>query len=378
MMHRMKAWMTPVLILGLVLQMAGGCGMKQGEEPLSVTGFAFDTTYSIELYQGGTKELLQTCVQKCGEYEKIFSRTREDSELYQINEIEKLYQEAWQELGKEKGSLSEMKDRIESRKGKENHIPYELNKKGEISFKISEEMEEILRQGISWGDLSQGAFDVTVEPVSCQWDFSSGTGKVPEKKALQEALPYISYKDISLQEGKLIFLKPGMGIDLGGIAKGYIADGLKCELKKQGVSSGLINLGGNVLCIGKKPDGKKFSIGIQQPFADRNETVAAVSVEDMSVVSSGIYERYIKQDGKIYHHILNPRTGYSYDNDLMAVTILSEKSVDGDGLSTTCFSLGKEKGIEMINGMEGVYAMFITREEEIFYSEGMKKFILQE
>ena len=169
---------------------------------------------------------------------------------------------------------------------------------------------------------------------------------------------------------------PGMGIDLGGIAKGFIADDLKKYLLGQGVKGALINLGGNVLCIGGKEEGEPFYVGIQQPFAQRSQTIAAVAVKDVSVVSSGIYERYFKtEDGAMYHHIINPVTGYPYKNDLLGVTILSENSVDGDGLSTACFALGREKGIEYINSLEGVYAVFITEDEKLWYSDGFEQFL---
>ena len=136
----------------------------------------------------------------------------------------------------------------------------------------------------------------------------------------------------------------------------------------------MINLGGNILCIGEKMDGSPFQIGIQQPFADRNETIAAIKAKDVSVVSSGIYERYFKtEDGSMYHHILDPRTGYSYQNDLLGVSIVSDASVDGDGLSTTAFALGLDKGLELINATEGVEAVFITSDEKLHYSSGFEK-----
>ena len=164
-----------------------------------------------------------------------------------------------------------------------------------------------------------------------------------------------------------------MGIELGAIAKGFIADKLKEYLAGSGVTSGTINLGGNVLCIGKKTDGTPFRIGIQQPFADRNEIITAIKAEDISVVSSGIYERYFKKDGKIYHHILDPSTGYPYNNGLEAITIISKKSTDGDALSTTCFALGLEKGMEFAESLSGVYAVFITEDGEMHYSEGFQE-----
>lgn len=146
-------------------------------------------------------------------------------------------------------------------------------------------------------------------------------------------------------------------------------DKMKELLVSKGVKSATINLGGNVLCIGKKTDNTPFRIGIQKPFADRSETIAILDIEDKSVVSSGIYERYFEKDGTFYHHILNPDTGYPYDNHLVSVTIISDQSMDGDGLSTSCFALGLEKGMELINSLPDVHAVFITDDYQLHYSD---------
>lgn len=179
----------------------------------------------------------------------------------------------------------------------------------------------------------------------------------------------VNYEDVTIEGNKLTFAKEGMGLDLGAIAKGYIADKMKEFLVSKGVKSATINLGGNVLCIGKKTDNTPFRIGIQKPFADRSETIAILDIEDKSVVSSGIYERYFEKDGTFYHHILNPDTGYPYDNHLVSVTIISDQSMDGDGLSTSCFALGLEKGMELINSLPDVHAVFITDDYQLHYSD---------
>lgn len=374
----------------LICILFSGCVLREKED-LTVSGFAFDTTYTISLYQGGSKEILDACVSKCSAYEKVFSRTLKNSELYQINEIEafygkaveqkKEYKERWGEknVHYNEDEIASIKEIIEAEKSEKNKIEYELSKDGQITFRITEMMEEILRKGLEYSKESKGGFDITIEPVTSLWDFQSEKKEVPAKEAMEKALSYVDYKKISLGEGSLCFLMPGMGIDLGGIAKGFIADDLKKYLEEQGVKSGLINLGGNVLCVGEKEGGEPFYVGVQQPFARRNQTVAVVAVQDISVVSSGIYERYFEtENGKLYHHIINPKTGYSYENDLLGVTVLSKKSVDGDGLSTTCFALGRKKGMAYINSLEGVYAMFITKDEKLWYSDGLEEFIRKE
>ena len=238
---------------------------------------------------------------------------------------------------------------------------------------MSDPLAELTAAGLYYGDLSDGAFDISIAPVSSLWDFTSGEGTVPDSEAIAEALELVNYRDVTLEGNALHFAKEGMQLDLGAVAKGYIADRIKDYLLEQGVESAIIDLGGNILCVGSRPGGDLFRIGLQRPFASRSETVATVEITDKSVVSSGIYERYFEEDGVLYHHILNPETGYPYDNGLVSVTIISDESVDGDGLSTSCFALGLEKGMELINSLPDVQAVFITEDGELHFSEGFEE-----
>lgn len=301
--------------------------------PIHVTEFHFDTVITVTIYDSSDTSLLDGCMDLCREYEDLFSRTKETSEIYKLNH-----------------GL--------------------LEKEGDF-YILSDQTADLIRKGLEYSRLSDGAFDITIAPVSSLWNFSSETPHVPQDSQIQEALSYVGWKNIDLQGNRIRFLKEGMQIDLGGIAKGYIADGLKTYLLSQGVKSAIINLGGNILCVGEKPDETPFTIGIQKPFALRNETLASVSLSDQSVVSSGTYERNFEENGKFYHHILNPKTGYPYDNHLVSVTIFSDDSVDGDGLSTSCFALGLEKGMEFIDSLSGIYALFVTDDGELHYSEGL-------
>ncbi len=342
------------------------------KKELIKTGFAFNTTYTITLYEGGSEDLLEECAARCQEFEKVFSRTLKGSGLYNINEIEKIYLEV---LNKKDGikNMETAETEIKALADPANNAVFHINNDGSIEFTVSDILYEILEKGLYYSEKSKGVFDITIEPESSLWDFTSDNRKVPEDTKIKEAVKLTGYKNAALEDGKLVLKMPGMGIELGAIAKGFIADKLKEYLKENGVTSGTVNLGGNVLCIGKKPDGSPFRIGIQHPFENRNEVITAVKAEDISVVSSGIYERYFMQDGKMYHHILDPSTGYPYNNGLVAVTIISGKSVDGDALSTTCFAMGLEKGLEFANSLENVYAVFITEDEKLHYSEGFKE-----
>ncbi len=305
---------------------------RQEQDPISATAFQLNTIITITLYDSGNQEILDGAMALCEEYELIFSRTLEDSELYRLNA----------------GSLAD-EDGLSS---------------------ISDPLAQLISCGLYYSDLSGGAFDVSIAPVSSLWDFTSGTALLPGEQELAAALSLVDYEEVFLEDNSLRFGIKGMQLDLGAIAKGYIADRLKDYLTEQGVESALIDLGGNILCIGQRPDGEPFRIGIQRPFADRSETVAIVEIDDQSVVSSGVYERYFEKDGVLYHHILDPDTGYPYDNGLVSVTVISESSVDGDGLSTSCFALGLEKGMELIDSLPDVYALFITEDGELHFSEG--------
>lgn len=342
------------------------------KKELIKTGFAFNTTYTITLYEGGSEELLEECAARCQEFEKAFSRTLKGSGLYNINEIEKVYLEV---LNKKDGikNRETAEAEIKALADPGNNTVFHLKNDGSIEFAVSDILYEILEKGLYYSEKSEGVFDITIEPESSLWDFTSDNRKVPEDTKIKEAVKLTGYKNAALEDKKLVLKMPGMGIELGAIAKGFIADKLKEYLKENGVTSGTVNLGGNVLCIGKKTDGSPFRIGIQHPFENRNEIITAVKAEDISVVSSGVYERYFIQDGKMYHHILDPSTGYPYNNGLVAVTVISGKSVDGDALSTTCFAMGLEKGLEFANSLDNVYAVFITEDGKLHYSEGFKE-----
>ena len=316
--------LTAAFLAGL-----SGCGKSNEEESVSRIGYALNTQIEITLYGTDDEQLITDCFKLCSDYEKKLSRTVEDSEILLLNE------------------------------------------NGEAV--VSDETAELLEKGLYYGELSDGAFDITIEPISSLWDFTSGENKLPDAQAIQDHLQYVDYKNVKL-EGNHVSLEDGMGIDLGAIAKGYIADRVKEYLVDQGVESATISLGGNVVCIGSKPSGDDFHLGIQNPeSAPEREAKVSVLLSDQSLVTSGDYERYITVDGKKYHHILDPETGYSYDNGLASVTIISEKSVDGDGLSTTCFALGLEKGLDLINSIDDVWAIFIDQDGNVTYSEGCKE-----
>lgn len=324
-----------VLLLGVFSFLYNRKNIPQ--ESISATSFKLNTVITIKIYDSSDEKILDEALSLCDKYENLFSRTKKSSEIYALNHKK-------------------------------------LPRKND-AFIVSSETAELISKGLSYGTLSDGAFDIAIEPVSSLWDFTSEEKRIPSQNKLDAALPFVNYKDVLVNENTIQFKQKNMGLDLGAIAKGYIADKIKEFLLSKGVKSATINLGGNVLCVGNRPDGTPFRIGIQKPFADRSETIATMEISDKSVVSSGIYERFFEKDGRLYHHILNPADGYPYQNNLISVTIISDKSVDGDGLSTSCFALGLEKGMKLINSLPDVHAVFITDDYTLHYSNGFKSTI---
>lgn len=308
---------------------------KKETEPISATDFKLNTIVKITIYDSKDHQILEGAMKLCDKYEKIFSRTDPESELYRLNA----------------GTL-----------------PQE-----DGYYVLSDACAEVIKTGLFYSNLTHGAFDITVQPLSSLWDFTSKEKVVPAKEALEEASHHVGYEKVELVGNKIRFAEEGMALELGGIAKGYIADEIKKYLVDHGVNRAIIDLGGNVLCVGEKEQGNPFHIGIQKPFADRNETVGTIEVSDDSVVSSGIYERCFEKDGTFYHHILNPENGYPYENDLVSVTIISEKSMDADALSTSCFALGLETGMDLANNYPNTQAIFVTKDGKLHFTENFEE-----
>ena len=327
-----------------------GTSTATEKEPISISSIKLNTAIQITIYDSQDKSLLDDCLALCDRYELIFSRTNEKSELYKLNH------------------RKDTSDKDPNADGQT--TPYPVSGTAD-TWHISEDLASLLSQGLSITRESDGAFDIAIAPLTSLWDFTAEDPKVPDDAAIQKALPLCSSDGVTIDGQDITLPSDDIQFDVGAIAKGYIADRMKDLLVKKGVKSAIINLGGNVLCIGSKPDGTPFKVGIQKPFADRNETEAVMDITGKSVVSSGIYERCFKQNGKLYHHILNPKTGYPYDNSLISVTIISDQSVDGDALSTTCFALGLEDGLKFAE-KKGVQAVFITEDYELHYTDGFQ------
>lgn len=312
----------------LIIVLVSGCSKTQ--EPITKSGFYLNTVITITLYDNSDTALIDGAFLVCDKYEHLLSRTISGSDIWNIDHS--------------------------------NGNPTE----------VSDETASLLQTAITYCDETNGAIDITLAPLSDLWDFSSDKPKkVPNDSDIQGLLSNVDYHAIEIDGNTITLQNKNAAIDLGFIAKGFIADKIKEYLVKNGVSSAVINLGGNVLTIGNKPDGSPFTIGIQRPFDDRNTSITSVSASDSSVVSSGVYERFFEENGKLYHHILNPVTGYPYETTLLGVTILSKTSLQGDALSTSCFVLGLDDGMQLIESLPDVEAVFITDDYKLHYSSGL-------
>lgn len=301
------------------------------KEPIQRTGFYFDTVISITLYDTQDESLLDNCFAYCEEFENLISRTKPGSDIARINAA------------------------------------------GGQPVTVSDTTIELLKLGIYYGNLTKGAFDITIAPVSSLWDFKSETNIVPSDAQIKQQASHVNYQNIHIDGNTVRLTDKLAALDLGGIAKGYMADQLKNYLKQNQVKSALINLGGNIATIGSKPDGSAFKIGIQKPFDTQNASITSVSSKNSSVVTSGVYERYFKVNNQLYHHILDPHSGYPCVNGLLSVTILSKDSTAGDALSTACFVLGPEQGQKLIQSLDGIDAIFITEDYQIIDTRHKKR-----
>ena len=321
---KISKFLTVISLLAAVL---AGCGTS--EQKITKTAFLLDTVVSVTAYDKNSEDIIDECLDLCAEYELMFSRTDPDSELYALNAA---------------GSAA-----------------------------VSDELLSVIKTALYYCELSGGRFDITMGGVSELYGFSTPSPTVPDPAELEERLSHTGWENIVIDGNTVTLTDPEAVIDLGAIAKGYIADRLAELLVERGVTSAIIDLGGNILCVGSKPDGSDFKVGIQYPYEDTNTVITSALLSDLSVVTSGVYQRYFQADGVTYHHILDPDTGYPVRNGLLSVTIISEKSVDCDALSTTVFALGLEEGMELVNSLDGVWAAFITEDFEIHYSQGFEE-----
>lgn len=294
-------------------------------DPQTTTLFVFDTVVTLSAYC--SEDLMTQAVDRCNYFEGKFSRTVEGSDVWNVNNA------------------------------------------GGKPVEVAGETADLVSKSLEYCKKSNGLFDITIGAVSSLWDFDKGVK--PSDKSIKAAIKHIDYTGVHVDGTTITLDDPKAMIDLGGTAKGYIADDLARLFSDGGCLSALINLGGNVYALGKKPDGSEWNVGIQDPNKTEGSVVASVKASDSSVVTSGLYERrFTAADGKTYYHILDPKTGYPAKTDLVSSSVLSNSSLDGDAYATWMFLLGHDKALSLIQKTDGLEGMVVNKKGETTQSEG--------
>lgn len=311
----------------LLIIFGTGCAAENINQNLYTSGFiAMDTYISLTLYGENGEKASSECKKEIERLEAMFSVTDENSEISLIN-----------------------------------------NAQG-AKTAISDETAKLIDFALKSGDFSGGCLDITVYPVVREWGFTTGEYKMPDPDVLSELLKNTGYEKVIL-ENNTVTLPPGGKIDLGAVAKGYAGDKAIEILKSNGISSGLVSLGGNIQTIGGKPDGMPWNVAVRDPFSEDNFGI--LKIADMAVVTSGNYERFFEENGKRYHHIIDPSDGYPADNGIVSATVIGDKGALCDALSTAIFVMGAEKAEELWRDRSDFEMILVTDEKEIFITEGI-------
>ena len=314
----MRRYSVFIVILALAAGV-GGCAGKQQEAPVSETRILLDTYCTLTVYGTIDPALLEEAFSLCAEYEAMLSMRLEGSDVWRINHA------------------------------------------GGAAVTVAPETIEVIKAGLVFGGLSAGLFDITIGRVSTLWDFTNDP-HVPSRTELEQARATVDYRDVVV-DGDTVRLKSDEAwLDLGGIAKGYIADRLAAFLKERGVTGAVVDLGGDVAIVGAKPDGSPWLIGVRRPFGARNELLGIIEAGEASVVSSGIYERQFIEDGVIYHHILYPNTGMPAETDVVGATLVAENSAAGDALSTMALLVGSDRAPDLLGAAPGFIGALLMLE----------------
>ncbi len=244
---------------------------------------------------------------------------------------------------------------------------YKLNHRQADSAEVSEETAALLRFALTMADETGGTLDPAIYPVLTAWGFTTDHHQIPSQEQLDALLPLVDYHQIQLHD-HTVTLAPGMEIDFGAIAKGYTGQQAADLVRREGISSAILNLGGNVQAIGAKPDGSPWRVGLQSPWG--HEYLGILSIKDLAVVTSGSYERFfVGEDGKTYHHIIDPKTGYPADNGLVSVTIIGPDGGLCDALSTALFVMGPEKAAAYWQSHRDFDMILVTGDHEMMITK---------
>ncbi len=312
-------------ILGVFLLLSG-CTVQPNKTQR--TFFAMDTVMNVTIYRDNSEELVTETGRMINEMAAKWSVTDENSEIYAVGHS------------------------------------------GGTSVPVSPETAELVRFALEMGEVTEGALDITLYPVIREWGFTTGDHCVPSEERISQLLTFTGTENVKVTE-ESITVPVGTEIDLGAVAKGYAGDVLCGYLKDEGVSSALLDLGGNIHAIGSSPDGNPWRLGVRSPDGEGN--IAILEISDMAAVTSGGYERYfIGDDGKQYSHIIDPETGYPADSGLNSVTIVGSQGALCDALSTAVYVMGAEKAVALWRNRNDFEMLLITNEGDMIITAGLK------
>ena len=314
------------VLVALLLCLAG-CNTKVGEKSHTAEIFALDTVISLTAYGENAEASVSAATQEIYRLDNLLSVTNSASDIYKLN-----------------------------------------NAKGE-AVTVSSETYALLKTSKEVSLSTKGNFDVTIYPVMKLWGFTEDTQKVPAKDELSKALAKVYSENIILSENNTVKLINNAMCDLGGIAKGYIADKAAAAMTNAGADYGIISLGGNVRTIGSKPDGEKWSVGIKDPAGDGY--FATLFTDECSVITSGAYQRNFTEDEVVYHHIIDPTTGYPSKSDAVSVTIIGKDGAICDALSTAIYIGGSEYAAEIHRQHKDFEYVILTKDKEVIASKGL-------
>lgn len=253
----------------------------------------------------------------------------------------------------------------------ENSDIYAVNHAGGQAVKVADETAELLEFALRMSERTNGALDPTVYPILTAWGFTTGENRIPSEDEITELLSLVGYKNV-IQSRNTVQVPIGGMLDFGAVAKGFSGDVVADILRKNGITSAFLNLGGNIQAVGSKPDGTNWRIGLQDPGSDG--IVGVLQVSDLAVVTSGAYERYfIGEDGKQYGHIIDPATGYPVENGLLSATVIAKEGRLCDALSTSLFVMGAERAVEYWRQNQDFDMILITESGDIYLTDGVSK-----
>lgn len=286
---------------------------------------AMDTVMKLTIYGENAPQAGEAAVDRIQELEGLLSVTREDSEIYAANHTG--------------------------------------------SAQLSPDAAALLARALALCRETGGALDVTIYPVVRAWGFTTGAYRVPDDGELTALLERVDYRQAAL-EGDRLTLPEGVELDLGAVAKGYTGDQLMALLAREGITSAIVELGGNVQALGAKPDGSPWRVALQAP---EGGYAGVLEIVDKAVVTSGGYQRYFEQDGEIYWHIIDPAQGRPARSGLQSVTIVADEGTLCDGLSTALFVMGREEALDFWRTRDDFECVLISEDNTVAVTEGLEE-----